>query len=107
VSDAELAITVEDRDGRRIVAVHGEVDLATADQLRGALADPGAAGELVADLAGVDFMDSAGLGVLARAAVDLREAGVRLVVARLTSRVRRVIEISGLDQALTVVDDVD
>jgi anti-sigma B factor antagonist len=55
------------------LAVTGEIDLATADQLRSAglrvLKDP-ACKALILNLSGVEFMDSTGLSVL----VDLRNA---------------------------------
>ncbi|MCG8917278.1 STAS domain-containing protein [Actinokineospora sp. PR83] len=84
-----------------VVSVTGEVDLATAPQLEAelsdALATPGATGVRV-DLAGVEFMDSAGLRVLVAALRTAEEGGRTLTLAAPHDRVRRIIEITGLSE---------
>ncbi|OLR94695.1 hypothetical protein BJP25_10270 [Actinokineospora bangkokensis] len=84
-----------------MVAVTGEVDLATAPQLEQELADalatPGATGVRV-DLSGVEFMDSAGLRVLVAALKSAEDAGLTLTLAAPHERVRRIIEITGLSE---------
>ena len=60
-----LLISVENIPSGRMLIVRGEVDLATAAQLRDALLRHLSAGRsLWLDLAGVTFMDSSGLHVL-------------------------------------------
>lgn len=85
-----------------VVRVVGEVDLATAPVLQkrlwGLLEDD--IQEIVVDLAGVSFMDSTGLGTLARTHIRATETGRRLVLQSTPSAVQKVLGFSGLDQVL-------
>jgi anti-anti-sigma factor len=88
------------RPGLVIVAVHGDLDLHSAGELGDRLVgvvDRGAA-SLVVDLSGVPFVDSQGLGALLR---GTRRFGsgkehFRLVVP--APEVRRLFELTALDQ---------
>ena len=81
-----------------IVEVGGEVELSNAPQLRGALMDAVTSAQpcLVADLSGVTFIDSTGIGVLVGALKRARESGNDFVLVCPQRRVRRVFEITGL-----------
>lgn len=90
--------------GSGVVAVtaSGEIDLAVAPQLRAALdaalADlPGA---LLIDLSAVEFVDSAVLGELARAAEHADTLGTRLAVIADHHAVTRPITLVGLDRRI-------
>ena len=84
-----------------LIAVAGEIDIATAAQLRDRLA-PLAAGArpVIADLTGVTFIDAAGLGVLAGAAGKAAASGGSLHVVATRHQVRRLFTITGLDQQM-------
>ena len=105
----DLTTRVTSRHGCALVTVDGELDLSTAEQLMQALT--GALDEfdrpLVLDLAGLRFCDSAGLAVLVKTHNQLGERGHRLVVARPTAAVARVLELSGLDQVIVMAGDPD
>lgn len=63
-----ILVTDQQRDGeRQIIWINGELDLSTVDDLitagKAALADPDIHTAVV-DLAGVEFIDSTGLGAL-------------------------------------------
>ena len=79
--------------------IEGEIDIATAPQLRDALTvlvDRGAR-RITLDLAGVRFVDSSGLGVLVGALRKLADnRGGRLLVENVQDGVRKVFEITGL-----------
>jgi anti-anti-sigma factor len=81
------------------LAVSGEVDIATAPQLRTALAD--AIGRsprgVELDLRDCSFIDSTGLQVIVRAAVTLAERGAWLLLRRPPDRLRRLFETAGID----------
>ncbi len=86
------------------VAVFGEVDAVSAPELEACLAEAAGAGcaELELDFSGLGFIDSSGLSVLAAAHKQLRESGIQLVIASPPPPARRIFDISGLDQVLTI-----
>jgi len=88
-----------------VVQVEGEVDMATAPQLRdtllAAIANDGAHA-VVADLSAVSFIDSSGLHVIMSAHNAARDAGSEFIVRAPSPNVVRVIELVGLDEWLTV-----
>jgi anti-sigma B factor antagonist len=94
-----------------VIAVRGELDLATAPLLRDAFegADREAGAFAVVDLAEVSFIDSSGLRVLAQCQRMLTESdernALRLVVA--TDVVRRVLEVTGMHSFFSVYDALD
>ena len=98
-----VRISTAEADGRSFVAVEGDCDVHTSGALREAVKNAQAAtGDVVIDLAGVDFMDSTGLGVLVGALTRSREAGTTLELARPGERVLRLLQLTGLDQQFTV-----
>jgi anti-sigma B factor antagonist len=82
-------------------ALAGEIDAHTAPALSGAMVKM-PEGEITIDVAGVTFMDSSGLRVLVEASSRARAAGGTLVLERPTTAIRRLVEISGLEQHLTL-----
>ncbi len=106
------------------VTVLGEVDLASAGaltrSLRGAAEQAGAdvlpdrsqgaprPGRhdrvVTVDLAGVGFLDSSGVRALLKGRVAAQAAGAVLAVRDPQPAVRRVLEITGLDRVLGLVD---
>lgn len=88
------------------VYLAGEIDLATAPQLRFALSDVVAAtappAEINVDLAGVTFLDATGVGLLVRAREVARRAGVGLSVHNPRGIVMRVLDVLGLTGELRV-----
>mgnify|MGYP001601875651 FL=1 len=89
---------LEREEGRIVVSLWGELDLANARRLReafGALGD-GDEKELLVDLAGVPFIDSTCLAVLVWAANRCREQGRQLVLRAPTRAVVSALAASGL-----------
>lgn len=87
-----------------VVTAVGEIDLTNADGLRDALLsalEAGAAG-LVADLATVTFLDSAGLTALVRAFRRARASEVGFRLAAATPPVLRVLNLAGLDRLIEI-----
>jgi anti-sigma B factor antagonist len=91
-----------------VVSIGGEIDPGTAGELSDAAltAMQEIGPSLVLDLSGVTFMDSTGLKVLLAVHQRARLAGGRLVLAAPTRSVRRVVDITGLDDTFEVRDDV-
>ena len=86
------------------LAVRGDIDLATAQALDDAFADAirESEGVFVADLSGVDFLDSSGLKVLLRARALLGREDRALAVVCPFGRVRRVFELSGVSEVFAL-----
>lgn len=94
-------------DGVVLVAVHGEHDIASAPNLRTAIeAALGRSQHVVVDLTPATFVDSTVLGVLlsARQRALEEEVGYAVVLEPATGdpAVRRILEVTGLDQLLPV-----
>ncbi|MCW2942043.1 MAG: anti-sigma-factor antagonist [Actinomycetia bacterium] len=89
-----------------MIAVAGDVDMATAPELHARLCDAidagtGEAGRvLVADLSQVTFMDASGLTALLRC--EAHACGARLQLAAPHPRVARLLCITGLDRHFEV-----
>ena len=88
------------------VDLFGEFDLAGIEQFEGVIAPIEAANPevLVIDLTGLEFMDSSGLRALVMADRRARDAGRRLAIVPGAPVVRRVFEITQLDDRLDLVD---
>ena len=106
---ARPAMTVRPRrvGHRTVLAVTGEVDLATAPELRSAVDTALASGaqELWLDLSATAFMDSSGLHVLLDAHRRMRRLRRRLAIVCPGGPVRRLFEIAGVADALPLYED--
>jgi anti-sigma B factor antagonist len=105
----EFSVTVEERDGRTIVAAVGELDVHTAPVLQAEL-DPRsqqAGASLVVDLTGVGFLDSTGLGVLVTTLKHVRESGGSLDVVASAPRVLKVFTLTGLNAVMPLHATLD
>jgi anti-sigma B factor antagonist len=92
-------VTSVDRDEWTVtVALHGEVDVLTVDQVRVALTEALAdrPRDIVVDLAELTFIDSTGLGALIFGFQRARDAGVRYRLAHPSRTVRQILVLSGL-----------
>jgi anti-sigma B factor antagonist len=80
----------------------GELDLGTAYDLEAAVLQICADGakELILDLSGLTFVDSAGLRALVSASSVCAEHGCALQLTRAREAVERLFELTGLAQAL-------
>lgn len=95
-----LWITVEPGADETVIAARGELDAASAPELRQAIADAATAPGIALDLSEVDFIDSSGLRVVAEAVRVAKEEDRRLRIAAMSDAVRRVFDLSGLTARL-------
>jgi anti-sigma B factor antagonist len=88
-------------DHTSVISVEGELDLASAPNLKWTMVDllRAGRGQLVLDLSQVNFMDSTALGVLIGLDRNL-SAGERIAIACLRPSVAKIFELTGLDGAL-------
>ena len=87
------------------LTVGGDLDMATAPTLvtKGQRAlEAGGGGELVIDLAGVDFCDSAGINALVKLRKLAEQHGFTLRVTSPRPAVRRVLDMTGISAHLNV-----
>jgi anti-sigma B factor antagonist len=107
MEEQDLIIAVHRRPGHVLVTVAGEIDIATAAQLRGRLAGPADGGrQVIVDFGGVSFIDAAGAGVLAGAAARAAARGGSLQLAAAGRQVRRVLALTGLDRSIPLAATV-
>ena len=100
----EVEVLTDDQNPPRL-RLRGEIDILTVPVLHeslSALADGG--GDIVIDLTEVDFIGLAGLEALCQKARCLRQRGDRLVVSSPSAITRRVIDIMGVAELLSLPD---
>ena len=102
-SVADLKLESRDSDDGALVVVQGEVDMASAPQLRDtllALVDGGAS-KIALDCRGLDFLDSSGIGVLIAVRKRLGDDG-SLTLEAPPAHVRKVLELTGVSEHVTI-----
>lgn len=105
VESPAVELTRTDDAAAVVIAVAGDLDIATADQLfreahevlRGS-----APAQLVLDLSGVSFLDSSGIGTLVELRNVATDTGGTLTLRRPSERTRRLLEITALDSVFTI-----
>src|ERR1700756_3183570 len=106
----ELGLEVDDsRPPYTVLAVRGEIDVYSAPRLREKLVELVTDGHrhIVADLEGVDFLDSTGLGVLVGGLKRLRSHDGDLTLVCTQPRILKVFEITGLTKVFAIHDSVE
>jgi anti-sigma B factor antagonist len=88
------------------IRVRGEIDMATAPQLRELLEQMVSSGtrRIVLDCRELEFLDSSGIGVLVAARNRMGDGG-ELVIESPPPHVLKVLEITGVSEHLSVVAD--
>jgi anti-sigma B factor antagonist len=87
-------------DGCTVVAIRGELDMATAPTLEAYLV--GALRQVVLDLQRLEFMDASGLRVIVAAANHLRTSPGELLLRGPSPITRKLLEITRLDERLNI-----
>ena len=101
---AGLALRVASSPGVSTVELRGELDGYSAPRLRRCLQQLTDAGDrrIVLDFKGIDFIDSAGLGVVIGATKCLNQRHGELVVTSAGPQAAKLFEMTGLDTVVTV-----
>ncbi len=112
VTDARSTLTVDDvhpdAPGVTVLALGGELDLATIGALKDAVGDriqPDA--HVVLDLAGLMFCDSTGLGAFVALHRQASSSGARFALSAPRRRIADLFALSGIDQVISVYDSTD
>ena len=86
-----FTVEIDEPEGDRVlITVKGELDMAAAPELTGAIVGTQGASCVTLDLSGVTFLDSSAIGALVASGREVADAGRRLQI------VTRVLEITGL-----------
>ncbi len=107
MDDLSVVVAHSDSD-HAVVAVTGEIDMATAPRLRDtleSLVDEGCRW-LVVDLSRVTFCDSSGLAVLLVARKELHQHGGTIRLVGPAAPVARMFQISGMTKVFSIYDSV-
>jgi anti-anti-sigma factor len=86
--------------GRFVVALVGELDIATVPVVHGVIGKRGPGENLTLDLTGLTFLDTSAISLVVEAQRSAQEYGFTLSVLRAPPRVHRVFEIAGLDDEM-------
>ena len=102
-------VNAEIINGVRVVAVRGELDIATSPQVRELLAEAATdrAQPLVIDLARCDFIDSTGLAALLHGAKPAQNGESRVAIVSPAGDVRRMLELTAIDQSIPVFGSLE
>jgi anti-sigma B factor antagonist len=107
----QFAVEARRRRRTALVALRGELDLLTVSKVAEVLdgLEPRADGlrHVVLDLRGLTFMDVMGLNELIKQNEFARSNHHNLAVVRGTAAIQRVLELTGVDEMLVLVDDPD
>lgn len=99
---SSLSVSTQGDNGRSVLALSGELDMAAVPRLReeaeGRIASGCAA--LCLDLGGLTFLDSSGLGLLVELRTRARASGVGFELLNVPSGPTRIITIAGLAETL-------
>jgi anti-sigma B factor antagonist len=104
-----VELSVGGHGGHPVVALRGELDLADVPAVASLLAAALAAGgpSIIVDLAGLEFIDACGLGVLVRMLKWTRESGGDMALAAPQQQIRKVLSATGLIDVFCVYPSVE
>ncbi|WP_313053678.1 STAS domain-containing protein [Pseudomonas lopnurensis] len=101
-----MNITETLEDSTLILALHGRLDSTTAKSLEDVLPERmQVSPALIVDLAEIQYVSSAGLRVILKAAKVAKSSGNRLVLAGLAPQVHEVFQVSGFTALFNIQED--
>ncbi len=102
----ELTIEISVSESNALVALNGELDIATAPALEERLNELSRdrLSRIVLDLRELAFIDSTGLRVVLGLASGLADSDARVVIVKGPEPVQRVFALTGADRELVMID---
>jgi anti-sigma B factor antagonist len=104
---SHFRVEVQNHDRGAVIAVSGELDLASSPALDEELERMSGSTEIelvIIDLRELEFMDSTGLSVLIRAQQRIEEQGRRFALVKGSQQVDRLLSLTGVADRLTLLD---
>jgi anti-sigma B factor antagonist len=102
MDDSSFEVRRRDGEGEVVVEVRGELDIHSCPALDEVFGGMSSVDRVALDLSGVTFIDSAGLRSILQGQQAVAAAGGALVVRAPSAPTRRLFEITGLDDVLTI-----
>lgn len=108
LNEATMSVEVL-RPGAVAIAITGDVTAACEHALMAAHEEATDAGAklLILDFAGMEYMNSGGIGMLVTLLVRGQRRQQKLAAVGLTEHYRQIFELTRLDEAITLHDDTD
>jgi anti-anti-sigma factor len=103
----QLQIVVRQEADRVILALDGELDMATAEQLQHAMDGLDGQSMVVLDLEQLQFIDSTGLRSVLSVLERCRDRGQEFAVTRGSQQVQRLLGVTGVAKHLRIIDAAD
>lgn len=105
---SHFRVEVRREDSAIVLAVSGELDLASSPTLEEELSRVGSCDSaiVILDLRELEFMDSTGLSVVVKAHQRAREAGRRFGLVKGRPQVQRLLSLTGVADRMTLADSV-
>ncbi|MEO9872470.1 STAS domain-containing protein [Ekhidna sp.] len=97
-------INTENNDGIHFITVNGDIDAGSSIYLDNAFKEALGDGEkkIIADLSGLDYISSAGLGVFISHLDEFKLQNIELALFGINDSVKQVFDILGLEKLLTI-----
>ena len=94
-------------EGVGVIAIEGELTAASEDALTAAFTESTSGGERVVlmDFSRLEYMNSGGIGLLVTLLVRANRQGQRLLACGLDDHYRQILELTRLDEAITIYAD--
>jgi anti-sigma B factor antagonist len=102
----QFRVEVLDQSAGTVIALSGELDLASSPALEEAFERVFAsdADTLVVDLRKLDFMDSTGLSVIVKAHQTVEDRDLKLYVVNGPAQVQRLLSLTGVAERVSLID---
>lgn len=101
----DTTIVVAREGDAAILRIGGEITGASEPSLMDAYATADGARAIVLDFAGLEYMNSGGIGLLVTLLVRTQRAGQRLLATGLSDHYRQILALTRLDEAIGIHDD--
>lgn len=103
-----IGVNVQTQDDIMFVALTGELDQSTTNQVKVRLMTTIAAHDIkyiVFNLKSLSFMDSSGIGIILGRYNQVKSVGGQVFVLGMSPTVNKLFQMAGLNQIITVIDD--
>lgn len=102
----QFRVEVQERGQGTVIALSGELDLASGAALEEAFERVFASDTnlVVIDLRGLEFMDSTGLSIIVKAHQTVEDRDLRLYVVNGPPQVQRLLSLTGVAERVSLID---